>query len=321
MMFAKRLNKSFFVMACMVFSFSGLHLHAQTIKTIIIDPGHGYPQREHNAHGRYSYEADLNLVYGQMLAKKIQDSLPGIRVLMTRNDFYDAGHLTSAKDANKYRAQFANSNHGDLFVSIHCNDGPPVHHSEVVGHRKEVYYTGKKKKRRKHVKTIPIYRYWTTPSEAVGTETYIWAVNKNDSKTQFIQNNVGQDSTDLQGEQDSTTSYFDSPEAKIMATLRTKKYFDRSLMLAQLVQNEFIKQERVNRGVKQRNDEGIWVLQATAMPSILVETGFITNPQEEDYMNSEKGKGEITDAIFNAIKQYVNLMASKRQSQSAGGMH
>jgi N-acetylmuramoyl-L-alanine amidase len=316
-MFEKNFKNLFLIMACTVFVYG---LKAQAIKTIIIDPGHGYPTL--NAHGKYSYESDLNLSYGQMLAQKIQDSLPEIKVFLTRNDRDDAGHIENPHSANLYRAQFANEHHGDLFVSIHCNDTHPVYHSEVVGHRKEVYYTGKKKNRKRHIKTVPIYHYWTTPSEVTGTETYIWAINKNDSKTRIVQDNTEQDSTDLQGEKDTTVSYFDSPEAKIMATLRTKKYFDRSLMLAQLVQNEFIKQGREDRGVKQRNDEGIWVLQATAMPSILVETGFISNPEEENYMNSEKGKQEITDAIFNAIKQYIaHIEAGKLQQSSGSGAH
>jgi len=76
-------------------------------------------------------------------------------------------------------------------------------------------------------------------------------------------------------------SYFDSPEAKILASIQTKKYFDRSITLANYVEEEFVKEGRFSRGVKQRDDEGIWVLQATAMPSILVETGFISNPDEE----------------------------------------
>ncbi|MDR0794170.1 MAG: N-acetylmuramoyl-L-alanine amidase [Chitinophagaceae bacterium] len=283
---------------------------AQTVKTIIIDPGHGYPTL--NAHGQYSYESDLTLIYGQMLAKKIRDSFPGIKVLLTRDDRNDAGHIEDPSLANRYRGQFANNNHGDLFVSIHCNDAPPVHHSEVVGHRKETYYTGKKKKRKKHVRTVPIYRYWTTPSEVTGTETYIWAANTNDSKADFVKSRTDQDSSDLEGEKDST-SYFESTdtEAKIMATLRTKKYFDRSLILAQLVQDEFANQGRVDRGVKQRNNKRIWVLQATAMPAILVETGFITNPGEENYMNSERGKEEISGAIFNAVRQYI-LQVEKR---------
>ncbi|UKJ06657.1 N-acetylmuramoyl-L-alanine amidase family protein [Solitalea lacus] len=279
----------------------------KTIKTIIIDPGHGYPTL--NAKGRYSYEADLTLSFGQALAKKIQDSLPDCKVLFTRNDRNDAGGFTSPREANRYRARFANDNHGDLFISLHCNWAPGKKYSEIVDYKTTTYYTGKGKKRKKHTQKVPVYRTWNGPSVTNGTETFIWAVNKNDSKVQFVQNNTS-DSSELHGEHSehgsssSGDDMFDSPEARIIASLMTKKFFDQSLMLADLVQNEFTKQGRVNRGVKQRNNEGIWVLQATAMPSILVEAGFVSNPDEEDYMNSEKGKDEIATAIIKAIMTY-----------------
>ncbi|MFM7839835.1 MAG: N-acetylmuramoyl-L-alanine amidase, partial [Chitinophagaceae bacterium] len=60
--------------------------------------------------------------------------------------------------------------------------------------------------------------------------------------------------------------------------------------------------------------EGIWVLQATAMPSILVETGFITNEEEEVYLNSEKGQTEVADNIFSAIQRYKTALESNGQA-------
>jgi N-acetylmuramoyl-L-alanine amidase len=62
-----------------------------------------------------------------------------------------------------------------------------------------------------------------------------------------------------------------SPEAMIRAQLYEKKYFGKSLILASFVEEEFVRGGRTSRGVKQRNEKGIWVLQATGMPSILVE--------------------------------------------------
>ena len=60
----------------------------------------------------------------------------------------------------------------------------------------------------------------------------------------------------------------------------------------------------LHRGQKQRQ-VGIWVLQATAMPSVLVETGYITNREEENYLNSENGQQEIAECITNALKNYI----------------
>jgi len=69
------------------------------------------------------------------------------------------------------------------------------------------------------------------------------------------------------------------------------------------VEDEFKKTGRVSREARQRQI-GIWVLQAVAMPSVLVELGFISNPEEEDYLNSELGQAEMTKAIVQAVKRY-----------------
>ncbi len=82
-------------------------------------------------------------------------------------------------------------------------------------------------------------------------------------------------------------------------------------MLATFVEEAFIGEGRFSRGVKQRNEKGIWVLQATSMPSILVETGFITYKSDEDYLNSEKGQQEIADNILTAVKRYKEVTEGK----------
>jgi N-acetylmuramoyl-L-alanine amidase len=71
-----------------------------------------------------------------------------------------------------------------------------------------------------------------------------------------------------------------------------------------MVENEFTNIGRRSLGVLQRNWKGIWVLQATNMPAILIETGYITNREEEDYLNSDAGQIEMTRAIANAILAY-----------------
>lgn len=152
---------------------------------------------------------------------------------------------------------------------------------------------------------MPVYKFYKLSCNKRGTETYIWAVDKYDEK----QKSVGsRDDDDQFGEQDSSFSYSESPDAKILASLRTKKYFNQSLTIANFVEEEFKKVGRNSLGVKQRNNEGIWVLQATNMPSILVETGFICNPEEEDYLNSEKGQNEVSYAIMRAVLRYKHLV-------------
>ncbi len=80
-----------------------------------------------------------------------------------------------------------------------------------------------------------------------------------------------------------------------------------------MVQDEFKNSGRINRGVKQRNEKGIWVLHATGMPSVLVEIGFISNKEEEEYLNSEKGQGEIVEDIANGVDRYINGMMKPQQ--------
>src|SRR6185436_9101834 len=124
---------------------------------------------------------------------------------------------------------------------------------------------------------------------------------------------ISADSEDFSGENDSTITMPDmnDPVMKAFQLLYQKKYFESSLQLANFVEQEFVKTGRLSRGVKQRNEKGIWVLQATGMPSILVETGFITNKEEEEYLDSDKGQNEIVDNLTNALANYI---ASKEKA-------
>jgi N-acetylmuramoyl-L-alanine amidase len=183
------------------------------------------------------------------------------------------------------------------------NAALPQRHSEYTGTKKVTYYTGKGKNRKKKTKEVPQYRYYTTPSPAKGAETYIWGSHKNDDKEIAIRENAP-----MLQEDNYKENYGDmdvnSPEFIALSLLKTKQFFRRSATLAAFVQDEFGKVGRVDRDVRQRQ-VGIWVLQATAMPSILVETGYITNREEEDYLNSAKGQQETADCIINAVRSYI----------------
>jgi N-acetylmuramoyl-L-alanine amidase len=97
-----------------------------------------------------------------------------------------------------------------------------------------------------------------------------------------------------------------SPESFIGLTLLQEDYLDQSILLASNIQKNFTKKlKRKNRGVKQA---GFWVLHNTYMPSVLVETGFITNKSEGDYLNSVKGKKEVSKSIFEAIIDYKSSL-------------
>lgn len=264
----------------------------QTVRTIIVDAGHG--GEDGGARGKYSSEKDLTLQIALKLQQTLQMALPDVNVVMTRTvDVFDAPPVKAKK---------ANAANGDLFISIHCDAAPPIKHSEVTGSKTQTYYTGKGKNRKKRTRKVPTYRYWTTPNPAKGASTYIWAVHKNDDKELAMRENQSLyiDSTLASQIKDFDP---DSPEQSILLKLKTQQYFERSASLALTVEEEFESVGRAVRGALQRQ-VGIWVLQAVAMPSILVETGYITNPEEEDYLNSDQGQQETADAITKAVQRY-----------------
>jgi N-acetylmuramoyl-L-alanine amidase len=145
-------------------------------------------------------------------------------------------------------------------------------------------------------------------SQAYGTETYVLGLHRNDSNFRVakLENEV------IFLEDNFETNYegFDpeSPESLIGLTLMQEDYLDQSILLARYVQDNFTyKLKRKNRGVKQA---GFWVLHNTYMPSILIETGFITNKSEGDYLNSQKGKISISKSISDAILNYKSKLNS-----------
>jgi len=280
----------------------------EPLKTIIIDAGHGLP--DGGAYGKYSNESQITLAIALKLADRLREVMPNTKILLTRTDENLPAGYTDKDQANRYRAQMANENHGDLFIAIHVNSMEDRYARRIEGYREETYTVtvgkGRKKKKVEKTRSVPIYKSYKLPCNRKGTETYIWAVNKYDQK----QKSVGsRDDDQAFGEHaDSSLFYNESPEAKILASLRTKKFFDQSLTIANFVEEEFKKEGRPSFGVKQRNHLGIWVLQATNMPSILVETGFICDPEEEDYLNSEKGQNEVTYGVMRAVLRYKQFL-------------
>lgn len=275
------------------FTFSGEPaMQVKPLKTIVVDAGHG--GKDGGAEGAYSREKDVTLAIALKLEKSLKDAMPDVRVVLTRNtDVYDHPTVKAAK---------ANNANGDLFISIHCDAASSIRHSEVTGSKTQTYYTGRGKTRKKHTRKVPTYRYWTTPNPAKGASTYIWAVHKNEEKELAMRENSSLyiDSNMAKVVQDFNP---DSPEQMILYTLKTQQYFERSAALALTVEEEFTNAGRATRDALQRQ-VGIWVLQATAMPSILVETGYITNPEEEEYLNSPKGQQETADVITKAVLRY-----------------
>jgi N-acetylmuramoyl-L-alanine amidase len=162
------------------------------------------------------------------------------------------------------RAEIANEAKADLFISIHCNS--------MGGNDRSTR----------------------------GTETFVGAyrrINEMDKGLKENEEIIDDKNYKKKGTYDPT-----DPEELIMLSLYKSLYRSKSLLLAKFVQKNYTEvNKRVNRGVK---EQGLLVLQRAALPSILTEIGFISNPDEENYLNSESGQEEIVSAIVNAIKQY-----------------
>jgi N-acetylmuramoyl-L-alanine amidase len=269
------------------------------LKTIIIDPGHG--GFDNGTHGLISKEKDIALAISLKLGKAIQEQFPETKIVFTRTTDIMPGNMPTLKEGLRYRAELANKSHGDLFICIHGNsDGHTAGEylaKRVIGHK----MAGRGRRRRR----VPIYESYYVKNTRIGTGTYIWKADRSGFKGDAI--NQREESGDDLG--DSTNTAFDmtTPEARIRAQLYEKKFFANSALFATLVETEFINAGRHSDGVMQRS-EGIKVLQATGMPSVLIETGFLTNKEEEEYLNSEQGQDQIVENIMSALKKYKEML-------------
>ena len=268
------------------------------IKTIIVDAGHG--GSDQGAKGSYSTEAQITLQLALKVGALLEKELPETKIIQTRT--------SDITQPVREKAAFANENKGDLFICIHVNAAPGIRHSKVTGYRTRTYYTGKGSKRKKHTKKEPIYKVWTTPNPRYGTGTYVWAADRDTHKADAVSERFESEG-ELTGIPDPST-----PEGAIASRLWVQKYFKNSVRLASMIESEFENNGRKSDGVLQRNEKGIWVLQATNMPAVLIETGFITNKDEEDYLNSEKGQNEMSAAIVKAILNFKNSQDNLRNA-------
>jgi N-acetylmuramoyl-L-alanine amidase len=143
-------------------------------------------------------------------------------------------------------------------------------------------------------------------SSANGTETFVLGLHANQRNFEVAK----KENEVIFLEEDYKSHYdgFDpnSPESFMAMTLMQEDYLDQSTQLAKFVQDNFTyKLKRNNRGVKQA---GFWVLHNTYMPSVLIETGFLTYKPEGTYLNSSSGQSDMSSAIYNAIMDYKKIL-------------
>lgn len=281
---------------------------AQTIKkikTIIVDAGHG--GKDFGAHGGYegglnSLEKNITLEISNKLVAELRKQLPDVKIIPTRtSDIYQSP---------PEKANIANENKGDLFLCIHADAVSLQTGRRQVGSHKEtryhIKYKGKGRKKKKfstaYTVTVPTYEYYKIGSKRSGTSIWLFAAHKTSEKLKAVMNNE-----ELQIESGADSVYndidFNTPEGRIRAKVYADRYQKKSIKLATMVDEEVDKTDRSALGLNQRQ-KGIWVLQATNMPAILIETGFITNHDDERYINSDKGQQELAECITRAVKKY-----------------
>lgn len=295
-----------------LFSSIGTQVYAQntpkSLKRIVIDPGHG--GTDIGSKGKYSTEAAVSLAISLKLESYIKQAMPDVEVVMTRTT--DIYHSVVEK------AKIANAAKGDLFVCIHTNSARGKVVKEVVGYTTKTYYVKKKGKKRKVTKQVPKYKTTYLPSTAIGTETYIYNIGKSDERKEVASEMVDEVVEQLDSVSLKQIKEYESeidPTKKMMASILAQQYFQRAASLAITIEEEFKASGRVSREAKQR-PTGIWVLQAVAMPAVLIETGFISNPEEEEYLNSEVGQNELCEAITKALQRYKNSLENQQKSNA-----
>jgi len=249
----------FIALLTLLCSFSSNNIEKKWV--IVIDAGHG--DNDPGAIGSFSYEKNITLAIALKTGEYIESNLKNVKVIYTRKD----DRFVELKD----RANIANKNNADLFISIHAN--------------------------------------WAPSKKILGTETFIMGIAKDEANLQVAmkENEV------ILLESDYTTKYegFDpkSDDSYVMFSLMQNIFQKQSTLLASKIQSEFKeKVSRIDRGVKQA---GFWVLYMTTMPSVLVETGFITHPAEEKFLNSVQGQDYLASAIYRACKDYISEIDSR----------
>lgn len=164
------------------------------------------------------------------------------------------------------RARIANRNKADLFISIHANSHPT-----------------------------------TSPT---GVETFVMGLSESKANLEVAKKENADILLEADYKSDADYKDFDpnSPESWVVLAFYQNSYLDKSLNLAQAIQNQYKNSlKTINRGVKQAE---LFVLYKTTCPSVLTEIGFISNPTEEAFMLSDEGQAKIAICLFNAFMHY-----------------
>lgn len=237
-----------------------------SMKKIVLDAGHG--GKDPGATVGKTYEKDIALDVVLKTGKMIKKMYPDVEIIYTR----DKDVFIPLND----RADIANKQKADLFISVHVN-------------------------------------ICSTESTS-GTETYILGQHRSEENLEVakLENSV------ILLEDDYNKKYegFDpnSSESYILFELLQNGFLEQSRLFADRVQNHFISNaKRKDRGVRQA---GFLVLRKTAMPSVLIELGFMSNKGERDFMEKEQGRSLMAESIVKSFSDYKNRFDEKEKVDS-----
>lgn len=253
----------FFSVAILMASFTTVGIRTYKVRKVVIDPGHG--GKDPGNMGSFSKEKDVALKIALKLGEIIKKHQPDMEVIYTRSNDSFPGLVD--------RADIANKNHADLFISIHCNSVPSKSQHGVHG-----------------------------------TETWVMGLHKSDGNLEVAK----RENASILLEEDYHEKYegFDpeSPESHILFSLYQNAYIGNSLRLAEKIENQF--KERVGRNSRGVKQAGFVVLYKSSMPSVLVEVGFLSNQKEEKYLNDNLGQTYIASGIYRALRDYKEEIES-----------
>ena len=248
------------------------------LRTIVVDAGHGVKPNPPGpgkfsvgSAGIYSTERGVTLMVAQKLQKAIEKDIEGVNVVMTRK--------TETDVSLQRRPEIANENKGDLFISIHCNALPNKVVRERVGTKrgKAVYRTRS-----------------VVDRSGKGVLMLVYGLKRTGEQQNEIKSNQVNQMDDEADPND--------PMTIILTNEYLRRFRQKSITLANILADEFVSVD--GRRLEGIREQSLNVLVHAAMPSVLVEIGYITNLEEEDYLNSEKGQEEIVASILRAIKSY-----------------
>lgn len=222
----------------------------------------------------------------------------------------DAGHGGSDHGANRYYSETGTVREKDITLAIVLKLGRMLEKNKdykIIYTRKIDEYPSLTERttlanRSKADLFISVHVNANTKTSPYGTETFVQGPDQN--KTNLEVAKAENDVIFLDEKDREMFATYDpkSPESLIALKIQQSKYLESSLLFGSFVEENFVKKDkRFSRGVKQQN---LHVLRLNAMPSVLIETGFVSNYDDAMYLASERGQDEISESIYNAVISY-----------------